>query len=556
LTPAQQSSERLHTPEAPSGESLILLEKLYRAAPIGLGFLDTDLRYRRVNEHLAAINGLPVDEHIGQSVVEVLGELGEQLEPLLRGVLAEREAVTNEVAGETAADPGVLHHWQARYSPVEVDGRVLGVALVVEDVSARKHSEARAEFLAQAVGLLDSSLDFQQTLRKVAGLAVPVIADWCSISMINERGAMYRLAVVHSDPAKHALAQELIDLEALPLDAPAGAPAAMRESSTLFVEEYGEQLLAESLQDPHAKRIIESLGIGCAISVPLIARGRVLGAISLVGERPGRFTGEDVQLAEELATRVSIQIDNARLFTQLSSVAHTLQAGLLPRQLPRIPRMELAARYRAAGEVNEVGGDFYDVYLRGPEEWLVVMGDVTGKGAEAAAATALVRYTLRAAAQHPSSPGELLAELNRSMLAQQASHCTAVVMSVKVPAAGPVQGVVSLAGHPHPLLRREDGENEPFGVSGLLLGWTPEVRYTDVPFTLGEGDALLLYTDGLTDAAAPRTWSESHLGSLVRSAPAADLDVLLAALEGAAVIEAGGRPRDDIALLAMRMAPG
>jgi PAS domain S-box-containing protein len=541
--------------QAQSGESLLLLEKLYRAAPIGLGLVDTELRYRRVNEHLAAINGLPAEAHIGRSVVEVLGDLGQELAPLLRAVIDTREPISREMAGETAAQPGVRRHWQATYSPVELEGRLLGVSLVVEDITPRRRREARSQFLARAVELLDSSLDYMHTLRSVAGLAVPEIADWCSISMINERGRMYRLAVAHSDPAKHALAQELLELESLPLDAPAGAAAAMREARPLFVEDYGEQMLEASLRNPRSKQIVQELGIRCAISVPLIARGRMLGAISLVGERPGRLTHEDVQLAEELATRVSIQIDNARLFTQLSGVAHTLQAGLMPRALPSIPRVELAARYRPAGEINEVGGDFYDVYLRGPQEWLIVMGDVTGKGADAAAATALVRYTLRAAAQHPGSPSELLGELNSSMLEQQSSHCTAAIISLNVPAEGPVTGLVSLAGHPPPLLRRGDGESSSIGRTGLLLGWSPEPRHTDVPFTLQAGDTLLLYTDGLTDSAAPHTWSELHLRSMLRSAPVRDLGLLLATLEGAAVIDAEGRPRDDIALLALRMRP-
>jgi PAS domain S-box-containing protein len=532
--------------------SLALLEKLYTGAPVGLGFIDTDARYRRVNEHLAAISGLTVAEHVGRTLSDVLGAMAERLLPFYRRALEQRALVKFEASGEPPTDPGVVHHWHISLTPVEIDGSLLGVSCVVHDITERKRLEMRAAFLARAGEMLDSSLDYRGTLRSVARLAVPEIADWCSISMLNERGEVYRLAIAHRDPAKDALAQELIEREALPRAAPAGAASVMETAETQLIEEFSDELLDQSMNDPRSREITRALGIRSSISVPLIARGRTLGAISLVGETRSRFAAEDVQLAEDLARRAAVNIDNARLYTEHSRIARTLQAGLLPPSLPGIPGLELVARYRPAGELNQVGGDFYDTYLRAPEEWLVVLGDVTGKGAEAAATTALVRYTLRAAAMHPGPPSHLLAELNKAMLAQRAAFCTIALVAIRSSGTEPIAATVCLGGHAPPLLLDGDGSMTTVGEPGTLLGYVPDAIFVETSITLTREQTLLLFTDGLTEAAAPRGWSDAQLRERIAACPTDDLDAMLASLEASAIADADGHPRDDIALLALR----
>jgi PAS domain S-box-containing protein len=529
-----------------------LLEALYSSAGVGLGFVDTELRVRRVNDRLAAMRGEPAESHIGRTLVEVLGPLGEQLTPLYRTVLDERRPVSHELEGQTAADPGVPHHWHVTYTPVVLDGRLLGVGAAVQDISERKRAEVRAAFLSRAGEMLDSSLDYRKTLRAIAHLAAREIADWCSISMLNARGEMYRLAVAHPDPRKDKLAQELIERESLSLAAPAGAPAATREDSAQLIEDFSDEMLRESLADERSREIVHELGIGSSVSVPLVARARTLGAISLIRERRARFDQEDVRLAQELAARVAVNIDNARLYTEHTRIARTLQAGLMPRSLPNVPGLELAARYRPAGELIEVGGDFYDVYLRSAGEWLVVIGDVTGKGAEAAATTALVRYTLRAAAQHPGSPSRLLAELNSAMLAQQADYCTIGLVSIRFSEQATVEATICLGGHPAPLLLGAGGEVGAVGEVGTMLGFSPDARFAETRLSLAADEILLLYTDGVTDAAAPPGWTETELERRLSECPTAELDGLLECLETMAIEEAKGHPRDDIALLALR----
>jgi serine phosphatase RsbU (regulator of sigma subunit) len=324
----------------------------------------------------------------------------------------------------------------------------------------------------------------------------------------------------------------------------------MQNAKTQVVEDFTEELLVQSLDDTRSQEIVRTLGIGSAISVPLIARGRTLGAISLIGERPGRFDGDDVRLAEELASRAAVSIDNARLYTEHTRIARTLQAGLKPQSLPSIPGLELATRYRPAGELIEVGGDFYDAYLRPTGEWLIAIGDVTGKGAEAAATTALVRYTLRAAAQQPGSLSKLLTALNLAMLDQGADFCTIGLIGIRPSGSSPTQATICLAGHPLPILIRA-GNALAIGTPGTLLGYVPDARFTETRISLPSEEILLLYTDGLTDATAPG-WTQDELYRRVNDCSTDELDDLLAQLEDQAVEAAGGHPRDDIAMLAIR----
>jgi PAS domain S-box-containing protein len=532
--------------------SLALLDSLYAEAPVGLAFVDTDMRFRRVNKRFAAMSGVAAEAHIGERPEQVLGGLGVELGELYRRALAEPRPSSHELQRGTRTDPASTRHWQVSLIPVSLGGETIGVSAVLQDVTQRKQAETRAAFLSRAAELLDSSLDYRTTLQALARLAVPQMADWCSISMINEHGEIFRQAVAHRNPAKDRLAQELIGREVLAADAPAGAPAAMQALSTQFIEDFSDDLLVQSLGDRRSREIIRALGIGSSISVPLIARGRTLGAISLIGERRARFSAEDLRLAEELARRAATNIDNARLYTEHARIARTLQAGLLPQALPQIPGVELSARYRPAGELVEVGGDFYDVYLRSNGEWLLVIGDVTGKGPEAAATTALVRYTLRAAAQRHGSLPELLQDVNTAMIAQQADYCTIGLVSIRFRRSAPALATVCLGGHPSPILCGPGGEAAAVGSPGPLLGYVAHARFPESQVRLEDRATLLLYTDGLTDAAAPPALTQAQLGERVRDYSSDGLDRLLAHLESAAVAEARGRPRDDIAMLAVR----
>ncbi|MGZ6695328.1 MAG: GAF domain-containing SpoIIE family protein phosphatase [Solirubrobacteraceae bacterium] len=421
-------------------------------------------------------------------------------------------------------------------------------------LAGEREARQRADFLARSGVLLDGSLDFEQTLANVAGIAVPEIADWCSVSIRDENGDLREVATAHVDPAKRAIARELGDRYPPPADAPSGAPAVARTGETEYVREITDEMIAERVSDPEQLELVRRLGLRSYVAAPLTARGRAFGTITLASAESGRlFEQADVQLAEELARRAGVAIDNARLYTERTYIAHTLQAKLLPERLPEIPRALLAARYRAAGELNEVGGDFYDVFARSATEWALVVGDVSGKGAEAAAITALARYTLRAAAMDELPPSAALTRLNQAMLADGSSQFATVVVAFVAEGAGGLRVRLSLGGHPPPLVLRGDGSVDPAGRYGGLLGLIEDVRLHDAETVLAPGDVMLLYTDGVTEAG-PRTapLGQDGLTELLARLAGHEPQAIVDEVESAVVGAQTGEPRDDIALLALR----
>jgi serine phosphatase RsbU (regulator of sigma subunit) len=293
-----------------------------------------------------------------------------------------------------------------------------------------------------------------------------------------------------------------------------------------------------------------------AIVVPLLVRERVLGALSLLRmEGAPSYGPDDLVLAEDLARRAALAIDNARLFEITRNVAQTLQRSLLPKQLPDISGVRLAAAYRAAAQGQEVGGDFYDAFRIDEQRWGVAIGDVRGKGPQAAALTALARYTIRALGEHDAA--RVLALLNDAVLRETGSLADRFMTAVVAFARPDGDGLVfelAAAGHPPPLVLRADGTVESTGVAGVLLGVVPTVHYETRHVALGPGDALILYTDGLTDARAPaHVLSDGELEAMVRRGRGLEAEELAGFLEQAAT--AGEEPRDDIALLVVQLEP-
>src|SRR3954452_13517092 len=239
-------------------------------------------------------------------------------------------------------------------------------------------------------------------------------------------------------------------------------------------------LRAAAVDEEHYQEIT-AIGMRSSIVVPMTTRGRTLGALTWVNGKSGRrFDEQDVELAQELARRCATAIDNARLYSDRAYIARTLQQSLLPIELPDIPGIETAARFRPTGEGNEVGGDFYDLFQTGSRGWTVVMGDVCGKGPDAAAVTALARYTLRAAALGERLPSRSLGLLNEALLRQRTDRrfCTVAYASLEPLAEGARVGFAS-GGHPLPLVLRANGTVEAVGAPGTLLGVVPDPSFED-----------------------------------------------------------------------------
>jgi serine phosphatase RsbU (regulator of sigma subunit) len=361
----------------------------------------------------------------------------------------------------------------------------------------------------------------------------------------------------HRDPAKISLAERLHELYRPASDEASGVAGVIRTGRPVVVTDIPPAALAAYARDAAHLEILQALGMTAVVIVPMPGAVRTIGAITLVSsESIRRLSAADLSLAVRLARRVGIAIENARVYTERTRIAHTLQRALLPESLPDISGAELQALYAAAGELNEVGGDFYDVFDYGGGRWMLVIGDVCGKGPRAAGVTALARHTLRAAAETGQSPTGMLETLHRALRRQPpgADLCTACLVVVEPVPTG-MRLTVVLAGHEPPWIVGPDGAATPIGAPGTLLGVVDPITLTETTNELHAGQTLLLFTDGVPDAGRPEPLGEAGLQAVCVRARDLGLADLLEEIERVASERARGRLRDDIALLALRMAP-
>ncbi|HEX6584818.1 MAG TPA: SpoIIE family protein phosphatase [Thermoleophilaceae bacterium] len=488
--------------------------------------------------------------------------LDEDRRPFPLEALPGRRALAGEDAPEAVVRFRVRGTGEESWAAVKAtpirdhDGNVNMAINVIEDITAHKRAELGQRFLARSAEVLASSLNPDELMVAVANMAVPEVADWVVVDLVTESGGLERKALAHADPKVREWALEMSQRYPAPRDAPAGVYEVIRSGQPELYPEIPDEMLREGAQDEEHYRILTEFGMRSAIIVPMTTRGRTIGALTFVsGDSGRRFDEQDVELALELARRCATAIDNARLYTERSYIARTLQESLLPIELPDIPGVEAAARFRPTGEGNEVGGDFYDMFETGNRGWAIVMGDVCGKGPDAAAVTALARYTLRAAAMRERLPSRSLTVLNEALLRQRNDRrfCTVAYAYIEKLERGARVGV-ACGGHPLPLLLRGDGSVEAVGEPGTLLGVVPDPDLEDRAVTLEPGDALVFYTDGVIESRGDSHIDERRLAELVATCAGAGADAIAAKVEEAAVLSQGGHPRDDIAVLVLRVA--
>jgi serine phosphatase RsbU (regulator of sigma subunit) len=418
-------------------------------------------------------------------------------------------------------------------------------------------AQDQQQYLAEASRLLASSLDPDAVLQQIAELAVPELGDWCVVDVVAEGGTLERKALAHDAPELSARAEEMQERYPPDPNAPTGVPNVLRTGKSELYSHIPDEMLVEAAQDQEHLDFLREFGFRSVMIVPMVARGRTLGTITFVSGKSGRRYDElDVALAEEVARRCATSLENARLYTDHAYIAKTLQQSLLPSELPIIPGLETAARFHATGEGTEVGGDFYDLFQTPPGGWTVLVGDVCGKGPDAAAVTALARYTLRAAAMRDHHPARSLRTLNDALLRQRDDRrfCT-VAYAYLEPGSDGTQVGMSSGGHPLPLILRADGGVEPLGVFGTLLGVIPDPKLEESTTHLGHGDSIVFYTDGVTDARVPGGFfGEERLTELVASCAGMPADGIAASIESAALDLQVGEPQDDIAVVVLRVA--
>ena len=472
------------------------------------------------------------------------------------------------VLSDGAAEPRLIRsvvrssgqeRWlMARPAPVSDpdSGGLLFSVNVYEDITQVKRVQLTESFMSEASRVLASSMDYDETLSRVAELAVPQIADWCAVDVLSEDGSVRRVAAHHADPDRLSLAMRLDRGYPVAANEALGVAEVIRTGRPQIYEHVTPGLLAEYARDSEHLAMLQKVGATAVIIVPLAAPTGPVGAITLVSaDSTRRLNGADLELAVRLGRRAGTAVESARLYTERGRIADILQQALLPEVLPAIPGVQISALYRPSGELNEVGGDFYDVFTLGDGRWMLAIGDVCGKGPRAAGVTALARHTLRTAAMLGASPAGMLDTLHEALRRQPAGADLVTVCLVTLEHLGAHADVtVTLAGHPHPLIVGAGGEVRTVGAPGTLLGVLDPIRNREIAAELLPGQTLLLYTDGLLEASrsadAPELDWVLEMGA---DASRMDLDRLLERIQERAVADAGGSLRDDIAMLALRL---
>jgi serine phosphatase RsbU (regulator of sigma subunit) len=510
-----------------------------QAALDRLGF-DTVAELRAADPHELMGPYETTDEHGREIAMEDLPSVkllrGEQPEPLLMRSVNRVTGVESWVVLKAAA--------------VRDDaGQIESAVTIIADVTEATRAAQRVEFLAQIGELLASSLDHQQTLRNVAGLAVPQIADWCAVDLFDVDGGREPVAIAHSKPAKLETAERLRAYEPERLDPDQGLGLVRRTGEPLLYSEIPDELLVAAAVDEEHLRLLREVGMRSVLIVPLTIGRRTIGALTMVNSESARsFDTSDVQFAAQIAARAAVAVETARLYSERSTVARTLQSSLLPEAIPQIPGWEVAALYRPAGQESEVGGDFYDFWEVG-EDWLMMIGDVTGKGVGAAAVTSLVRYTARAASEFDPRPSQILARIDAALRRRPTvSLCTALCLRLSRDST-----TLAVGGHPLPLRVGHSGVEE-VGEYGTLLGALQHTRWPEVEIALAAGETLVAFTDGVTDALgeAGERWGTERLRESLAAAPHAAPAELRSRLVQAVDEFQVGAQADDTAVVIMR----
>ena len=452
-------------------------------------------------------------------------------------------------------------------SSIEVFIAFCAIALVLAHLvatadSARTRAEAtstRLDLAARVSDALGASLDYEVTMRAVGRVLIPDLADWFSVHVLDDRtGTVTNAHVDHLNPERVAFAKDLWRrLPAPSLDDPQGVGHVMRTREPELTAEVTDEMIVEALEPiyPDLVPVFLELQLRSVMVVPMIAGDRVVGAIQLVSAESGRrYTHDDLALAQEIASRAAVAIENATLYRHRVEEVRALQQRLLPRSLPAIPGVEVAARYLPADESVLVGGDFYDLFEMGDGNWKAVIGDVSGKGVDAAALMGFVRFTVRAVSHDDTRPSDALRKLNRALreeIGDDTTFCTAAITRIH-PTDDGARLTIAVAGHPLPYAIHADGTVRSAGAQGSLLGFLDEIEVSDTPVDLHRGDSLLLLTDGVLECSRDAGWSNEVIPSLLSIAAGMRAQTVVDLIDGTVSSVEDRRP-DDIAILALHL---
>ena len=454
----------------------------------------------------------------------------------LEGLAASADAIAR---GERPSLPEVK-------GPVEVVQLTAGMRAMSQAVADR---EDTLRFLGEASRELSSSLDDEAILRNLSHLAVPRMADWCVIYLVHEDGTVRRLEIAHADPAKLALVRRFAGQDSSDPRHPHPVLQAIATGKPQLMTEIPEAVLRGAARSEEQYQLVQELGFKSAMIVPIIMRGQAMGAIAFASAESGRrYEQADLVVAEGLAHRTALAVTNARMYAHQRSIAETLQRSLLRKELPQLPAMSVAARYLPARPGVEVGGDWYDVFLLPDTRIGMVMGDVAGRGLEAASVMGEIQHALRAYALEGHPPGVVLSRLNRLL---ELKEMATVLYLVFDPDSWSVR--FANAGHLPPLVISPVGQAALLEGGAPPLGSSPLTVYGEHVAAIAPGATIILFTDGLVEVRGESL--DAGLARLVAAASTHARDDLEMLLDRLLSQVGSDSPADDVALLAVRAAP-
>lgn len=544
-----------------------MLRSILDGTSAAVAVLDQRLRYLYVNAAMGRMGGVPAAAFLGRTMTEVLPDI-HRSDEILHMVLADGQPRTLAVTGTTrASSPFRRRQWSVVYHRLEDNGRVLGLCGIGVEVSGLRQYMDDLEKAHQRLALLDTAatrvgttLGVDKTCAELADFVTPSLADAAAVDVIDDEShgtpppapgmLRVRIAAVAGDPGMLRRLEQIGRIGE-DVDVPRGSP--LRHCLDTGQPWMGNLATDEVLRKMTAKRediaILRAAGIHSGLVIPLPTREHPVGALFLA--RAGKsepFTHDDVVVAQDLAARAAVAIDNARQYTLEHTMALELQHALLSEPESPHPDIEVASRYLPAGRSALVGGDWFDSIALPAGRTLQVMGDVMGHGFTAAVAMSHYRCLLRSLSFASTSVDGLLSEADHRVASIGLDRLATCLLALVDPHTGTC--TISSAGHLPPALLHREGRTELLPVpTGPPLG-TELGGYEALTLPIPPGAVLLLYTDGLVEQrTADIDASLQRLTDLRLSVdvPLEDiLDTLLTRL-------VSGPAEDDVALLATRL---
>lgn len=550
LRHAEFDRERLMQSEA-SKTALVRTEAYYRAVgesmPFGIWQSDAAGRLQYVSQSFREITGMTPEEISDNAWLSLVP--GDDAKNFLER-WADRDA-----AGDV---------WEAEFRLHGIDGKLYtilsrGVRLKDErgvttgwsgmnlDITDRKRATDAVALLEDVGRQLTLSLDPNTILDRVATVCAARFADWVAIDVVQEDGSLRLASVKHTDPKK---LESVRELRAYPRDPneKTGPHAVARTGKSELYREVPDDMLVTRARDERHLALLRAVGMRSAMVVPLIARERVIGTLTLVDAEAGRrYTEKELSVAEVLAVRTALAYQNALHYARESRVADTLQRASLPSELPQLPGLRINATYVPGATESEIGGDWYDAFLLPDGKVGFTIGDVAGKGLRAAVSMGVVRQALRYAALDGMSPSAALRRVNRHLCLEGTGMVTAVSAVLDL---ANDRLVYSGAGHPAAVVCSRTNTVERVTTSGMPLGLFSQATYTEVERHLETGDLIVLYTDGLIENDRDLARGEGELETAIRaesrlSSPNPALSILHRMI--------AGTPKDDVAILTISL---